>query len=301
MSDAENAERWRRQQDRRVEKQAQQVVADWMERQNKLKPGGGELNDGLAELVEGLDKLAQKAGGDYTTATGIPSHSDTAVIQADHGPGYDPTLALIAVFSIVQKLNDLLGNTDKVFAATGEKTVEEIGANIAGAWDQFKEDVVAIVEDVEQQIMELVSPEKTQDQAPIEQHPARDGAAEERPVNGDAPAGRSDTANQPDTGLRMQDKVQPDAADPEMTALKAKQAKEIANDAAQIAEQRRRFADSPDNLKEVNKAAVLAERLTATKHATELQKFVEQRQLQHQQQQIQQQPISNPSDPGRNR
>jgi hypothetical protein len=159
MSDAENARRWAEEQDRHAAKQAQQVVADWMERQDKLKPDGGDLNDALAELVHGLDELAQHARTDYHTETGILSPSDAAV-EAYHPPAYDPTMAIIAVGAIVQKLNDAVGNIALAYKATGEKTFTDAGKSIGEAFERLKDDVVQVVEDVVQQIKELVSPEK---------------------------------------------------------------------------------------------------------------------------------------------
>jgi hypothetical protein len=244
-----------------------------------------------------LEPLAKHLDPEPQSEVGVPHHHDEWV-SADHG-AFAGDLSLPAVLVVVEALNKVDDFINGPRQLLGEKTVEEIGASVAKVWDQFKEDAAQVIEDVMQQMTELVSPEKTQDQASIERQSARDGAAEERQVNGDAPAGRSDAADQPDTGRRTQDKVQPDAPDPEMTALHDKQTKELADQAALLAEQRRKFADSPDKLETLKLAAAVNEGALAAKHAAESRKFLEQRQLQ--QQQIHQQQISNPPDPSRNR
>src|SRR6266700_6974167 len=103
---------------------------------------------------------------------GIPHHHDEAV-SADHG-AFAADLSLPAVLVVVQvliKVADFINGQRDIL---GEKTVEEIGARIAKVSDQFKEDATQVIEDVRQQMTELVSPEKRQDQAPIERQHARD-------------------------------------------------------------------------------------------------------------------------------
>jgi hypothetical protein len=203
----QSAENWKERQDALAEERDRKFLADLSERQDKSKPE--DLNDALAELVHNVGDLAKYLGAKDTEiqqTTGVPSDHD-AVVSAHHGLAGDLGLpSAFLVFSVVQGLTKAaaFANSQIRINVLGEKPAEEIVSNLAKAWDQFKDSTEQIIEDVKQQMTELVSLEKT-DQAPIE---------------------RSDATEQPDAGLRTQEKVQPDAPDPEMTALQNDQAKE---------------------------------------------------------------------------
>jgi hypothetical protein len=236
------------------------------------------------------------SGTEVHQHVGIADHHDT-VVQADHGHASDLSLpAVLAVYQVVMKLAETVNFMDEQKALIGKENLEKIGANIAEMWDRFADGTAQIIEDAKQQMIELVSLDKTQDRVPDEQHRARDAAAQE-PHKAKPDQAKPDQAK-PDQAKPDQakpDQARPDAPDPEMAALLSKQASELASKAAQIEEQRRKFADSPDQLNAVSEVAKQVEDQTAAKHAAEIQKLLDQRQLQMQQQ------LSAPPDPNRTR
>jgi hypothetical protein len=287
--DRQSDENWKVQQDRRIEEHVRKFLADLNARQDQVDPKNQDFGEALHDISDFVDHLAEyvnPSGTEVHQHVGIADHHDT-VVQADHGHASDLSLpAVLAVYQVVMKLAEMVNFMDEQKALIGKENLEKIGANIAEMWDRFADGTAQIIEDAKQQMIELVSLDKTQDRVPDEQHRARDAAAQE-PHKAKPDQAKPDQAKP--------DQARPDAPDPEMAALLSKQASELASKAAQIEEQRRKFADSPDQLNAVNEVAKQVEDQTAAKHAAEIQKLLDQRQLQMQQQ------LSAPPDPNRTR
>jgi hypothetical protein len=240
--------------------------ADWQERQNRIKPT--DLNDDLAKLVQSVNDLAKYLGKDPAAAqpvAGVAHHHDyhhDAVISADHGLAGDLALpATLAAVFLVQQLTDTLKSVmDAKDALLDERDTSALSAKIAETWDQFKADTGQVIDDVKQQMTELLSPERTQDQAPAQQQ------ATSAEIGG--PQVDKDTA--------------------EIRKLEDKQEKERADQAERVAERRDQLAEkyegSPEQeqyLKQFDDAARQAEAALARQQAAELQRLQEQ-QLQQQ-------------------
>jgi hypothetical protein len=270
-----DAEYWKTQQDQRNDEYVRQFLAKLKEDQGKVQRAG-DFNHALEDLSHFMDNLADHLGADNTQThqqVGVPSHHDT-VVQADHGLATDLYLpAALVVSYVVQQLaeavNFVIEQKELIDEKTvDERTVAETKASVAEMWDRFTDSITQFVEVAERQQAELASPGKAQDQPPLEQDRARDAATHEP------------------------DQVQPDK---EMAELLAKQEKERADQAAQIQQQREKFADSPDKLNALSEVAKEVQDQTAAKHAAEIQKLMEQRALQQQRQ------LSAPQDPNRTR
>ena len=259
--------------DRNIDEYVREFLARLKQDQDRLQ-GRDDFNEALEDLSGFMEKLADHLGADHIQThqqTGVPSYHDT-VVQADHGLATDLYLPAALVASYVvqqlsQALNFVIEQKELIDEKTvDEKTVAETKASIGEMWDRFTDSIGRFVEVAERQVAELTRPEQAR---PEQAHPEQAHPEQALP-----------------------DQAQPDQA---MAELLARQEKERAGQAAQIEQQREKFAGSPDMLNAVNEVAKQVQDQTAARHAAEVQKLMELRALEQQRQ------MSAPLDPGRTR
>jgi hypothetical protein len=243
----------------------QKFLDDLKERQDRFKLG--DFNESLDEVVKALNNLTHYLGvqpDELQSTIGAAPHHDyhqEVATSADH-VGDLVLPAAVAAVVIMQNAIDALGKFTewKDFLLDGQ-SLEETSAKIADVWQQFKASTEQVIEDVQQQMTELVSPEKTQEQdAPTAER------AQETPVEIGGPQVEAEIA--------------------EITEMQERHEKERADQAAQVAEFEKnlaeRYKESPEKeerLDDFKEAAAEAAELQAKQQALELQQLQE-RQLQ---------------------
>lgn len=294
----QSADGWKERQDISAEERARQFQAEFKERQDKSK---GDLNDALVDLSQFFNKLTDhlSAKAEHQQTTVGVAHRDyhqDAVISADYGHVSDLALpATLATVVLVQKLTDTLKDISGLIdSPLTERGIDEISAGIAEVWDQFKIAAEQVIEDVKQQMTELLSPEKTQDQAPVEQHAPdaemtafKDREAKELADQTAQTAEREQETSAeiggPQVDKDMAEIRRQQDAEEQLSKLQNEQEKMRDEQAAQVDERRdqlaKKYEDSPDqekHLEEFEKAAEAAQEALARQQAAELQRLQEQ-------------------------
>jgi hypothetical protein len=156
----------------RVHEQVRQFLHKFEERQDDWRRD--QNADALPGVVDDFSKALDQLGhareattSNHLTQVGA-SHHDYSHDQVSAG-GFasDPLMSVIALVSVVQTLNDTFDALQKVNdlidSPQVQETVQQMGATLADAWNQFKEGAGRIIEDIQERMTELVSPEQTHD------------------------------------------------------------------------------------------------------------------------------------------
>ncbi|BBX44376.1 hypothetical protein GCM10009641_83660 [Mycobacterium cookii] len=157
----------------RVQEQVGQFLRKLEKRQDHWR--SGQVADALPNVIEDFSDALNESGHSQEATT---THHLTQVGTSHHEYSHDqisgsaafpndPLTGVIMLFTVVKNLNDtfdvLQKINDSIESPYVEKMVEEIGASLAGVWDQFKEGTEKIIEDVKERMTELASPEQAQE------------------------------------------------------------------------------------------------------------------------------------------
>ncbi len=248
-----------------------EIAREWL-KQRQSDFGPTDLAAAASDLSQSFEKLDQ-----YTQSLqpiGIVGLADKSLeVHTNQAlTGGDalllPTALAIGAITVIVK--DFADNLNTLYQAGAKETLREAGESIAQQWEEFKQAASQVVEDVQREIAELVSPES--------------------PERLEALSVEQEKAQEKQAAAEQEKAQEKQAADTEaMKALAAEQKKAQEKQAADIKamqdQVRENNPDSPElkeRLAAAEKAAVkaLADRQAAERQALQEQLAMQQQALQ---------------------